>query len=289
MSALILQAIVSGVLLGGVYSLICVGLTLTFGVMRMVNFAEGQSVMIGAFVAATCVPYVGYVGAIAAAMAVNAVLGAILERTAFRPFRGVELNGLIASMGMSIVLVNIAELVWGTTPRPFDTPYNDISVTIGTVGISVQRIICVVASFALLIGLWWLVQYSSLGRKFRAVSEDHETAAAMGIDVNQVSRLSLVIGSMLAASAGAFSGPVNMIAPDMGRTEMLNAFAAIILGGFGNVNGTIAGAVLIGMIQSLAAVYISNAYSTSIAFGLLVVTLIFFPRGLVPERVEENV
>ena len=235
------QILVNGLVLSGGYALVAVGLTLTFGVMRMVNFAEGQSVMIGAFVAYTAVPYVGYVGAIAAAMAVNAVLGIILERTAFRPFRGVELNGLIASMGMSIILVNIAELVWGTTPRPFETIYNETSINFGTVGISVQRLICVVASAAILLGLWWLVQYTSLGRKFRAVSEDHETAAAMGIDVNQVSRLALVIGSMMAASAGALTGPVNMIAPDMGRTEMLNAFAAIILGGFGNVNGTILG------------------------------------------------
>jgi len=102
------QILVNGLVLAGGYALVAVGLTLTFGVMRMVNFAEGQSVMIGAFIAYTTVPYVGYVGAIAAAMAVNAVLGVILERTAFRPFRGVELNGLIASMGMSIVLVNIA-------------------------------------------------------------------------------------------------------------------------------------------------------------------------------------
>jgi branched-chain amino acid transport system permease protein len=272
------QILVNGLVLSGGYALVAVGLTLTFGVMRMVNFAEGQSVMIGAFVAYTTVPYLGYVGAIAAAMAVNAVLGIILERTAFRPFRGVELNGLIASMGMSIILVNVVETI-----------YNEISINFGTVGTSVQRLICVAASAAILLGLWWLVQYTSLGRQFRAVSEDHETASAMGIDVNQVSRLAVVIGSMMAASAGALAGPVNLIAPDMGRTEMLNAFAAIILGGFGNVNGTILGALLIGMIQSFAAVYISNAYSTSIAFGLLVLTLVFFPRGLVPERVDENV
>ena len=124
------QIIINGLMLAGSYALVAVGLTLIFGVMRMVNFAEGQSVMIGAFVAFTTAPYLGYVGAIAAAMAVNAVLGIILERTAFRPFRGVELNGLIASMGMSIILVNIAELVWGTTPRPFDTSLNQISITI---------------------------------------------------------------------------------------------------------------------------------------------------------------
>jgi len=150
------QILVNGLVLSGGYALVAVGLTLTFGVMRMVNFAEGQSVMIGAFVAYTTVPYVGYVGAIAAAMAVNAVLGIILERTAFRPFRGVELNGLIASMGMSIVLVNVAELVWGTTPRPFETIYNETSINFGTVGISVQRLICVAASGAILLGLWWL-------------------------------------------------------------------------------------------------------------------------------------
>src|ERR1700730_2367484 len=160
------QILVNGLVLSGGYALVAVGLTLTFGVMRLVNFAEGQSATIGAFVAFTGSPIVGYVGAIAAAMAVNAVLGIILERTAFRPFRGVELNGLIASMGMSIVLINVAELVWGTTPRPFETIYNETSINLGTVGVSVQRLICVAASAAILLGLWWLVQYTSLGRKF---------------------------------------------------------------------------------------------------------------------------
>ena len=286
---MLVQIIVNGLILAGNYALIAVGLTLIFGVMRMVNFAEGQSVMIGAFVAFTATPYVGYLPAIGIAMLVNAMLGVILERTAFRPFRGVELNGLIASMGMSIILINLAELTWGTVPRSFDTPLNAISITIGTVGVSAQRLLVIASSVTLLLGLWWLVQFSSLGRQFRAVSEDPEIAAAMGINTNAVARMSVVLGSSLAAAAGALSGPVNLLSPEMGQAEMLSAFAAIILGGFGNVNGTIFGALLIGMVQSLSAVYVSNAYSNSIAFGLLVVTLIFFPRGLVPERMEENV
>src|SRR6201746_2832376 len=164
-SAMLTQILINGLVLSGGYALVAVGLTLSFGVLRMVNFAEGQSGMIGAFVAYTTVPSVGYVGAIAAAMAVNAVLGVILERTAFRPFRGVELNGLIASMGMSIILVNLAELVWGTTPRPFAPTYNDLSINFGTVGVSVQRLICVAASAAILLGLWWLVQQKRPGPK----------------------------------------------------------------------------------------------------------------------------
>ena len=111
------QILINGLILAGNYALIAVGLTLIFGVMRMVNFAQGQSAMIGAFVAFTVAPFIGYLPAIAVAMLVNAGLGVVLERTAFRPFRGMELNGLIASMGMSIILINIAELVWGTTPR----------------------------------------------------------------------------------------------------------------------------------------------------------------------------
>jgi branched-chain amino acid transport system permease protein len=285
----LVQIIVNGLILAGNYALIAVGLTLIFGVMRMVNFAEGQSVMIGAFVAFTATPYVGYLPAIAIAMLVNALLGIILERTAFRPFRGMELNGLIASMGMSIILINLAELTWGTVPRSFDTPLNAISITIGTVGVSAQRLLVIASSVILLLGLWWLVQFSSLGRQFRAVSEDPEIAAAMGINTNAVARMSVVLGSSLAAAAGALSGPVNLLSPEMGQAEMLSAFAAIILGGFGNVNGTIFGALLIGMVQSVSAVYVSNAYSNSIAFGLLVLMLIFFPRGLVPERMEENV
>src|SRR6195952_2123987 len=217
------QILVNGLVLAGGYALVAVGLTLTFGVMRMVNFAEGQSVMIGAFVAYTAVPYVGYVGAIAAAMAVNAVLGVVLERTAFRPFRGAELNGLIASMGMSIILVNIAELVWGTTPRAFDTPLNHVSFTFGTVGVSAQRLLVIACSVGLLGGLWWLVRFSSLGRQFRAVSEDAEIAAAIGIDTNRISRISVVLGTSLSAAAGALTGPVNLLSPDLGQPEMLNA------------------------------------------------------------------
>ena len=157
---MLVQIIVNGLILAGNYALIAVGLTLIFGVMRMVNFAEGQSVMIGAFVAFTATPYVGYLPAIGIAMLVNAALGVILERTAFRPFRGIELNGLIASMGMSIILINLAELTWGTAPRSFDTPLNAISITIGTVGVSAQRLLVIASSVTLLLGLWWLVQFS---------------------------------------------------------------------------------------------------------------------------------
>jgi len=286
---MLVQILINGLILAGSYALVAVGLTLIFGVMRMVNFAEGQSVMVGAFIAFMVAPYTGYLISIGVAMIFNAGLGIIIERTAFRPFRGAELNGLIASMGLSIILINLAEIIWGTVPLSFDTPFNDISVTIGSVGVSVQRLIVIGASVLLLGALWWLVEYSRLGRQFRAVSEDPEIAAAMGIDVNKISRASVVIGSSLAAAAGALSGPVNLLSPQLGQTEMLNAFAAIILGGFGNVNGTILGALFIGMVQSVASVYISNSYSMSIAFGLLLVTLIFFPRGLVPERLEENV
>src|SRR4029077_19825518 len=133
---------------------------------------------------------------------------------------------------------NIAELVWGTSPRPFETPLNQISFTLGTVGVSAQRLLVIGASVTLLLALWWLVQYSSLGRQFRAVSEDPEIAGAIGIDTDRVARASVVLGSSLAAAAGAVSGPVNLLSPEMGQAEMLNAFAAIILGGFGNVNGT---------------------------------------------------
>lgn len=286
---MLVQIAVNGLILAGTYALVAVGLTLIFGVMRMVNFAEGQSVMIGAFVALTASPVVGYVAAIGVAMVVNAVLGVILERTAFRPFRGVELNGLIASMGMSIILINLAELTWGTTPQPFPTALNDVSVTLGTVGVSVQRLVVIAASFALLGALWWLLHGSALGRQFRAVAEDAEVAGAMGIDANRIARTSVVIGSALAAAAGALSGPVNVLTPDMGQTEMLNAFAAIVLGGFGNVGGTILGALVIGVAQSAAAVYVSNAYANSIAFAILVATLVLFPRGLIPERADENI
>lgn len=286
---MLVQIIVNGLILASNYALVAVGLTLAFGVMRMVNFAQGQSVMIGAYVAFTAAQRIGYLPAIALAIAVNAVLGVVLERVAFRPFRGAELKGLIASMGISIILINLAELVWGTSPIPFDTALSHISFTIGTVGVSAQRALVVGVSFALLAGLWWLVHHSSLGRQFRAVSEDPEIASAMGIDTNRISQVSVVLGTSLAAAAGAVSGPVNLLSPEMGQAELLNAFAAIILGGFGNVSGTILGALAIGMVQSFAAVYISNAYATSIAFALLLVTLIFFPRGLVPERAEENV
>ena len=284
-----LQIVINGLIQAGSIGLIAVGLTLVFGVMRMVNFAGGAAVMLGAYVAWSATPVVGYVPAIAAAMAVNALLGVVLERLAFRPFRGRELNGLIASMGMAIIIVNVVELVWGTVPQAFETPFTRSSFTLGTVGVSGQRLLVIGSSALLLTALWWLVQATGIGRQLRAVSEDPETASTMGIDTNRVSRLAVVIGMALAAAAGALAGPVNLISPDMGQAEMLSAFAAIILGGFGNVNGTLLGALVIGMAQSAAAVYVSNAYASSIAFGLMLATLIFFPRGLVPEPTVENV
>ena len=283
------QIVINGLMLAGNYGLVAVGLTLVFGVMRMINFASGQSMMIGAFVALSASHYVGYVPAIVVAMVVNAGLGVLLERGAFRPFRATPLNGLIASMGVSIILINAAELIWGSEPQPFDTALSNMTVAIGTVGVSGQRILVIATSLGLLVALWWLIHYSSLGRQFRAVSEDPEIASAMGINTNRIAQASVVLGSALAGAAGALSGPVNLVSTDLGQPEMLSAFAAIILGGFGNVNGTILGAILIGMVQSVASVYVSNAYSQSIAFVLLIVTLIFFPRGLIAERLEENV
>ena len=285
----VVQIVINGLILAGNYGLVAVGLTLVFGVMRMINFASGQSVMIGAFVALSASHYVGYLAAILVAMVVNAGLGVLLERGAFRPFRATPLNGLIASMGVSIILINAAELIWGSEPQPFDTGLSTLTVVIGTVGVSVQRLLVIAASLGLLLALWWLIQHSSLGRQFRAVSEDPEIASAMGINTDRVAQASVVLGSALAGAAGALSGPVNLVSTELGQPEMLNAFAAIILGGFGNVNGTILGALLIGMVQSLASVYVSNAYSQSIAFVLLIVTLIFFPRGLIAERSDENV
>ena len=286
---MLLQTFINGLILAGSYALVAVGLTLVYGVMHMVNFAQGQFIMIGAFVAWVLTPKLGYALAILAAMAVTAVLGLVVERIAFRPFRGVELNGLIASMGVSIMLTNVAELIWGTMPRMFQTPYGAVSVTIGTLGISLQRILVFVVSLVLLLLLWWLVQYTSLGKKIRAVAEDPEIAGVMGIDANRIAIITFLLGSALAAAAGALNGPINLITPAMGQTELLNAFAAIILGGFGNIQGTILGSLVIGMLQSLSASYISNAYADSIAFALLVLTLVIFPRGLVPERSEENV
>ncbi len=286
---MLLQTFINGLILAGSYALVAVGLTLVYGVMHMVNFAQGQFIMIGAFVAWVLTPKLGYALAILAAMAVTAVLGLVVERIAFRPFRGVELNGLIASMGVSIMLTNVAELIWGTMPRMFQTPYGAVSVTIGTLGISLQRILVFVVSLVLLLLLWWLVQYTSLGKKIRAVAEDPEIAGVMGIDANRIAIITFLLGSALAAAAGALNGPINLITPAMGQTELLNAFAAIILGGFGNIQGTILGSLVIGMLQSLSASYISNAYADSIAFVLLVLTLVIFPRGLVPERSEENV
>lgn len=284
-----LQIIVNGLILAGTYALVAVGLTLVYGVMRMVNFAQGQFMMIGAYVAWMLTPYMGYLPAIAVAMVLAVIIGLVVERVAFRPFRGVQLNGLIASMGISIMLTNLAELAWGTMPRMFETPYVSATVTLGTLGVSVQRLLVFGVSVTLLTSLWLLVQFTSLGKKIRAVAEDPEVASVMGIDANRIAVSTFVLASVLAAAGGALNGPVNLIAPSMGLTEMLSAFAAIILGGFGNIQGTILGSLVIGMAQSLAASYIDNAYADSIGFMLMILVLIVFPKGLVPERSEENV
>ena len=284
------QLVINALLLAGTYGLVALGLTLIFGVMQTVNFAHGQFLMLGAYLALLLTPHIGYLAATVCAAVAVGILGIFTERLAFRPFRGqIMLKGLVASLAFGIILQNTAEVVWGTAPRFFRTSLTTQILELGTLGISYQRIAIIVVSFSIMGLMYWFIEKTDLGRKMRAVAEDPEIAGAMGINADHVFRIAFFIASGLAAIAGSLYGPADIVAPDMGGLSLQAAFAIVILGGFGNIQGTLIASLIVGAIQSVTAVYISNAYSMSVTFLFLLIMLSLFPTGIVRERSEENV
>ena len=300
-----IQQIINGLVLGSIYALVALGYTMVYGIMGLINFAHGEVVMIGAMVALFVLKALPGVPvfivlplALLAAMAVCMSVGFAIERIAYRPLRRApKLAPLITAIGISIILQNLAMLIWGRNYHAFPpilpTSAHDI---FGATITSLQVVIVIVAGL-MMAGLTLLVQRTRLGRAMRATSENPPIAQLMGVNINQIISATFVIGSALAAVAGLMVSANYSIAHYyMGFMLGLKAFTAAVLGGIGNLAGAMLGGLLLGIIESLGAGYIGDItggflgshYQDIFAFFVLIGVLIFRPSGLIGERVAER-
>lgn len=276
------QATVNGLIVGLLYLLMAVGFTLVFGVMRMVNFAHGEFYMLGAFCAYFFTVKLGFpfLLAVAASFVAVTAIGCVLEAVILKPFRKDELNGMIVTIGMALIVQNVALLVFG--PNPVSIP----SITEGSsklLGISVanSRLYVVVFAVAVLALLYVFLKHSRGGRGLRAVVEDAQTASIQGVRARLYYPLGFGIGVGLAAIGGALMAPLFSVSPFMGQTPLLKAFMVVILGGLGSIPGAAIAGLMLGLLESYSSLFLSTSTADMMIFVLVVVGMLAFPRGVI--------
>lgn len=290
-----LSNLINGISLGSVYAIIALGYTMVYGIAKMLNFAHGDVIMIGAYVTFCVMAYLNLppVAAVAAAIVVCTLLGIVIERLAYKPLRRASsLAVLITAIGVSYFLQNVALLVWGSAPKAFSSvvAFESLSLFDGKLIIAPESILTVVVGIIVMIALTLFTQKSKMGKAMRAVSEDKDAAELMGINVNVTISTTFAIGSALAAVAGVLlcsSYPV--LVPTTGSMPGIKAFTAAVFGGIGSIPGAMLGGVLLGIIEIFSKAYISTQLSDAIVFGVLIVVLLVKPTGLLGKKIAEKV
>lgn len=293
MFSIVLQQAINGIVIGSLYVLVALGLTLIYGVLVQINFAHADIVTLGAFTAYAITHFLGgnYLIGIAFALIAGAILGWLVNAAIFAPLRerGGELLPLIATIGVSIMLQNIMLAVLGPVPYAFDTPYSNHVIRFGSLFITLQNGLIIVVASASIALLYGFMKLTFLGKALRAVAQDRETAGLMGINPNHLIMLTFVIASALAGMSGALLGPVLVLTPFAGTSVIVKAFAIVIIGGFGNIEGTILAGLLVGLIESFTTQFFDPGIIDIVVFALLLLTLAVRPTGLIAEKREENV
>jgi branched-chain amino acid transport system permease protein len=301
-AALIAQQAINGIYLGCLYVMVALGLTLIYGVLNQINFAHADFVTVGAFAAFFTATRLatkllglpdttGYLLSIVVAFGVGAILGAVVNAAVFAPLRerGDELRPLIATIGVSVLLENGQLALFGPIPYQFDSPFARETIRIGRIFFSQQSVVVVAVAAVSVAALYAFLRLTFLGKALRAVSQDRETAGLMGINPSLLIALTIVISSALAGMAGALLGPVLVLTPFAGASVIVKAFAIVIIGGFGNLEGTILAGILVGVIEAFTVQYLGSGVIDLVVFALLLVMLAIRPTGLIAERKEENV
>lgn len=284
----IFLTIVWGLAIGCIYILLATGLNIIFGVMKQVNFAHGQLLMIGAFLTWVISVSAGmnaYV-AILVSMAVVAVLGIVVERLTFRRVLGTDkLNEIFVSLGLIYIFENIAMLFWGTDPLQINSPFSGSSLTVmAGVSITYDRIIAIAVVISALVAFGLLMNKTKIGLAMRATSQHNNAATLMGINVEKIYMITFAIGAGLAALAGGLYGVIFTFNYQIGAMPTIIAFAIVILGGLGSIKGAIVGGLLYGVAEQLATLFFGGTWGSAVAFAVLIVVLIFRPRGIFGEK-----
>ena len=279
----LLQHLVNGLVLGGTYALLGIGLTLIFGLMNVVNFAHGEFYTLGAYAtfAALTLADLNFFAALGLAIVCGLVVGAVTEFVLVRPLRRESIDTVMLVMiGVWIAMQNGELLVWGGVAKSIPHPFSTTPLTLGGVSLAPLRLFVLVAALGLIVGAHLLIHRTRLGRAMRATFQDADTAALMGVRIRRIYTATFAIGSGLAAAAGALLGPVFIAYPSMGDLASLKAFSVVILGGLGNIAGATVGGLVLGVAEELGAGYVSSGYRDAVGFVIIIAVLLLRPSGL---------
>jgi len=288
--AIFLQIMFWGLYAGCIYIPLATGLNLIFGVMKIVNFAHGEFLMLGAYITATVFFMTGINPYFIILLSMLALIGigALVERLCFRPILGTgKLNEIFLSIGLIYIFQNGAAMIWGDAWQSIRSPYESITVPVGPISVPVDYIIIMVITTAILIGLYLFLKKTKIGREMRATSQNRKGAMLVGINVERIDVISFGLGCALAAAGGTLwvvSGQV--FNPYMGSIPAVKAFAIIILGGLGSIPGAIIGGLLMGIAENGAAFLFGGVWKDAVSFIILIVVLIVRPNGLFGEKEE---
>lgn len=292
-----IQQLVNGLSLGSIYALIALGYTMVYGIVKLINFAHGDVMMVGAYagyfvLCALGTTPAGMVCAFAAAMVMCALLILVIERVAYRPLRSApRLNSLITAIAVELILQNLMRVLpfVGPDPREFPTMAT-VNLKFGLVSISNIQIIVIVLSAILMIILNYIVNYTKMGKAMRAVSFDLGASSLMGINVNRIIATTFVIGSVLAGAGGVlYATYYPQIDPVMGYIPGLKAFVAAVLGGIGSIPGAMAGGIILGVAETMVKAYVSSSYADAVSYCILIVILLVKPAGLLGKKTHVKV
>lgn len=283
MLTVFLQQTLNGIILGCIYALIALGLSLIFGILETANFAHGEFYMVGAFIGFFSSSLLGlpFFISILVAMAGMAVLGAVIERVVFRPIVGKPLiNSMLLSFGLSTALANLALFLFKPDPRKIESGLSEFHFDICGIFMTAERLSILVLCVVLVCLLSWFIQYTKTGKSMRAIAQDRTAAELAGINVRRIYSVTFAISGALAAAAGTMVGAMFYVQPDMGLAVTLKSFIIITLGGIGQIKGVIFAAILIGLVESLGGGFISYAYKDAYPFILMLLLFILKPEGL---------
>ena len=283
----LLQHALNALILGGTYALLGIGLTLIFGIMRVVNFTHGELYAFGAYMMYATVMLFGinFFLALILAVILGVALGATIEFILLRKLRGADIDTtMLVMIGAWIVMQNTEQFVWTGVAKSIDNPFPSSPLVIGPVSVSWNRLFVFIMAITLIIATYAVINRTRLGKAMRATFQDRDTAALMGIQIGNVYLATFALGSGLAAAAGALLGPVFVVVPTMGDMASLKAFAIVILGGLGSVPGATIGGFILAFMEELGAGYVSSGYRDAMGFLLIIIILLFKPTGLFAQK-----